>query len=173
MIPLTLHPSCRAGSISEVFAAIAPTASGCRASFKLVGDIGAIRIPEHGPAQRQDNLWQTTCCEIFWQAEGGTEYSEFNLSPSRRWACYHFDDIRLNRRDGPVEGIAITCSHDDRTLALGAEIAAELSLPAKVALTAVVEDKQGNIQFWALDFPPGKPEFHGEIGRTLRLEPEA
>ncbi len=116
-----------------------------------------------------DNLWQTTCFEIFWQPEGGAYYREFNLSPSSRWACYDFDDFRLNSRDAPVSDIAIACSFTDDELVLTASIGSQLPLPASAALNAVVEDLDGNIQFWALAFPDGKPEFHSEVCRQLVL----
>ena len=41
--------------------------------------------------------------------------------------------------------------------------------PADVALNAVVEDVDGNIQFWALAFADGKPEFHSEVCRAMKL----
>ncbi len=124
-------------------------------------------------SSRQDNLWKTTCFEIFWQPDGGSYYREFNLSPSTQWACYDFDDFRRNSRDAPVDNIAIACAHSDGTLMLSADIASELPLPADVALNAVVEDAQGNIQFWALAFQDGKPEFHSEDCRALHLEASA
>lgn len=114
-----------------------------------------------------DNLWKTTCFEIFWQPQGGSAYREFNLSPSHRWAAYDFDDVRLNGRDAPTEAIVIACSHSKTELVLDAMITAELPLPAAVALNAIIEDAQGVLQFWALQFAPGKPEFHSETCRAL------
>ncbi len=168
--PLTLHPDCSPGPIEAVSASIEPTEGGCRARFALRGDIGAIKVPGHTHPEREDNLWKTTCFEIFWQPAKGAYYREFNLSPSSKWACYDFDGFRLNSRDAPVESISIACSATGDELVLEASIASRLPLPAKVALNAIVEDRQGNIQFWALDFPEGKPEFHSEVCRTIHLE---
>lgn len=167
---LILHPECAAGPITSVSASVQPTKQGCRAQFRLEGDVSAIKIPAPADASRQDNLWKTTCFEIFWQPEGGSYYREFNLSPSSQWACYDFDDFRLNSRDAPVEVIAIACVHNEGGLDLRADIASELPLPAAVALNAIVEDKDGNIQFWALAFEPGKPEFHSATCRAIALE---
>lgn len=170
MQQLVLHPDCAPGPITTVSASVAPTASGCRARFRFEGDIARIRVPAKAPARRTDFLWKTTCCEIFWQPAGGPGYREFNLSPSGRWACYDFDDVRLKRRDGAVEAIVLAGSSGPAELVVEADIAADLPLPAAVALTAVVEDEAGDIQYWALAFPPGKPEFHSDAGRTVRLE---
>ena len=173
MQTLVLHPHCEPGPIAEVTAELHPTAQGCEAEFRLKGDIPAIKLPEISHPERKDNLWKTTCFEIFWQPEGGSPYREFNLSPSSCWANYNFDDIRENGRDGQVHAIAIACSHDERELVLRASIASELPDPAQVALNAIVEDGEGNIQYWALGFPEGKPDFHSEACRQLRVERSA
>lgn len=42
-------------------------------------------------------------------------------------------------------------------------IEAELDLPPKasfIGLSAVIEDVDGNISYWAFHHPPGKPDFH-------------
>ncbi|WP_271438753.1 hypothetical protein [Pontixanthobacter luteolus] len=169
MQQLRLHPECAAGPIASVEAVIEATERGCKARFRLNGDITRIKIPVHAGSERTDFLWKTTCFEIFWQPHGGAYYREFNLSPSSRWACYDFDDFRLNSRDAPVDAIAISCSHDQTSLWLETEIASKLPLPAKVALNAIVEDQDGNIQFWALDFSGGKAEFHSEVCRVIEL----
>lgn len=170
MHELVLHPDCDPGPIRQVTATVAPRPGGCRARFRFEGDIGSIKVPEPAAPERRDNLWKTTCFEIFWQPVGGSYYREFNLSPSSRWACYDFDDVRLNSRDAPVEAIAIACLADTSTLVLEADIVSELPLPAKVALNAIVEDKSSAIQFWALAFQPGKAEFHSELCRQIALD---
>ncbi len=169
---LILHPDCPAGPVTSVSAAIEATETGCRAVFRVNGDLDAIIIPEIAEPARMDNLWQTTCFEIFWQPGGDTYYREFNLSSSTRWACYEFDDFRLNRSDAPA-GVTMQIRREGGALMVQAEIVSELPVPGKVALNAVIEDKQGNIQFWALAFPAGKPEFHSTACRTLQLEDRA
>lgn len=170
MHPLMLHRTCDLGPIRAVTAVVTATPQGCEATFRLDGRIGAIIMPPPAHSERTDNLWQTTCFEIFWQPLGDTAYYEFNLSPSGRWAAYHFDSFREGMRDAPVDSIAIACSHDDNDLVLTARIAADLLAPAQVALNAVVEHSDGAKQYWALAFPPGPPEFHSEANRSLIIE---
>lgn len=169
MQDLILHPDCAQGPIKRVSAAIEATPDGCRARFRLEGDISRIKVPVAAPSERKDNLWQTTCFEIFWQPRGDSYYREFNLSPSSRWACYDFDSFREGMRDAPVSAFAIASTATGATLELEANIASELPLPADVALNAIVEDLEGNIQFWALAFAPGKAEFHSEVCRAETL----
>jgi hypothetical protein len=170
MQPLMLHQTCDLGPIRAVTASITATPTGCEAQFRLDGEVPAIIVPQPAAPERMDNLWKTTCFEIFWQPLGGTYYREFNLSPSGRWAAYDFDSFREGMRDAPVDAIAIACSHDESGLVLKANIAAELPDPAQVALNAIVEHPDGGLQFWALGFPPGRPEFHSEACRTLIVE---
>ena len=170
MHPLMLHVSCNLGPVRSVTAAVTATPHGCKAEFRLDGYMPAIVLPLHVGAQRRDNLWQTTCFELFWQPLGDTAYREFNLSTSGCWAAYDFDTYRTGMRDAPVEAINISCSHDDAGLVLTASITADLPDPAQVALNAIVEHAGGDKQFWALAFPPGKPEFHSEANRALIVE---
>ena len=170
MHPLMLHVTCDLGPIRAVTASVTATPQGCEAEFRLDGYVLGIVLPPPAMAGRQDNLWQTTCFEIFWQPLGGTSYREFNLSPSGQWAAYDFDSFREGMRDAPVEAIAIACSHDEGALVLRASVAADLSDPAQVALNAVVEHADGAKQYWALAFPPGRPEFHSEANRALIIE---
>lgn len=170
MHPLMLHVTCDLGPIRAVTAAIRATAQGCDAEFRLDGHIPSIVLPPHARGERRDNLWQSTCFEIFWQPLGGTAYREFNLSPSGDWAAYDFDTFREGMRNAPVAAIALACSHDEAGLVLKASIAADLAAPAQVALTAIVAHPNGGKQYWALAFPPGRPEFHSEANRTLIVE---
>ena len=169
-----LHQSCDLGPIKAITATISATPEGCEAEFRLEGGVDRIVLPPAGPSVRTDDLWKTTCFEIFWQPIGGTYYREFNLSPSGRWAAYDFDDFREGMRDAPVNAIALACSHGSSNgqgrLVLKASIAAGLPAPAQVALNAIVEHRDGGLQFWALAFAPGKAEFHSEACRQIIVE---
>ncbi|MEL7188120.1 MAG: hypothetical protein AAGK17_01095 [Pseudomonadota bacterium] len=170
MHALMLHQTCDLGPIRAVTASLKATPDGCEAEFRLDGGIIGIEVPDTVASERMDNLWKTTCFEIFWQPIVGTSYREFNLSPSSRWACYDFDSFREGMRDAPVDAISVSCSHSDNELILKASIAAELPAPAQVALNAIVEHADGGMQYWALAFGPGKPEFHSEACRQLIME---
>ena len=167
MNQLVLHPGCSAGSITAIEASIEPTEYGCHAIFVARGDISCIAVPSVDRQGRFDNLWKTTCFEIFWSHDG-TAYREFNLSPSTRWACYDFDAFREGMRDAPAE-VAIKVAVSDTELRLEAAISSALSLPATVALNAIIKGADGVNRFWALAFQPGAPEFHAEACRALRL----
>ena len=174
MHKLVLHPGCAPGSVHTIEAEVTATSDGCRATFIAHGDIARIAVPVVATPGRFDNLWKTTCFEIFWQPIGGTYYREFNLSPSGRWAAYDFDSFREGMRDAPVDAISLSTSmgsvNGRGELVLRANIATDLPAPAQVALNAIVEHRDGGLQFWALAFAPGKAEFHSEACRQLIIE---
>ena len=169
MKSLILHPQSPAGSIIRIDAEVTATETGCRALFVASGDVSQIKVPTiESDRGRYDNLWQTTCFEIFWQPAGGTAYREFNLSPSTRWACYDFDDFRAGMRNAPAT-VDIQMSHGPNFLQLEAHIESELPHPASVALNAIVEGADGINLFWALAFADGAPEFHSDICRAWKI----
>ena len=168
MNQLILHPGCAAGSITAIAASLEPTEHGCRAVFVARGDIARIAVPAADQPGRFDNLWKTTCFEVFWSHDGNS-YREFNLSPSGRWACYDFDGFREGMRDAPAE-VVITVAASDNELRMEATINSALLLPATVALNAIIEDADAVNRFWALAFQPGAPEFHATTCRTLSLK---
>ncbi|MCK0128411.1 hypothetical protein [Erythrobacter sp. F6033] len=165
-----LHQTCDLGPIRSVTASLQPNMMGCEAEFRLDGSIAGIKVPDYSSSGRTDNLWKSTCFEIFWQPIGGSSYREFNLSPSSQWACYDFDGFRDGMRDGDVTGMSVSCSKSDHELVLKAGIMCDLAVPAQVALNAVVEHADGGLQYWALAFAPGKPEFHSEACRSMIVD---
>jgi hypothetical protein len=170
MKALMLHPHCPAGSIVRIDAEIEPTPTGCRALFVATGDTSRIKLPVLEPDRaRFDDLWRTTCFEIFWQPAGGSWYREFNLSPSTRWACYDFDDFRTGMRNGSAT-VDISMSVTPETLRLEAIVMSDLPRPASVALNAIIEDADGANRFWALAFADGAPEFHNTVCRAWPIQ---
>jgi len=51
-----------------------------------------------------------------------------------------------------------------------AKIESQFPLPASVGLTAVIEESDGRIRYWATTFAPGKPDFHAAAARSLLFD---
>ncbi|MBD3730552.1 MAG: DOMON-like domain-containing protein [Sphingomonadales bacterium] len=169
MHSLILHPDCKPGPVHALSAQIEPTHGGCHVRFRIEGEISRIKIPFFAPPGRADDLWKTTCFECFWQHEGSRGYREFNFSPSSEWAAYDLEDYRTGYSNPEVAAVAVACAYNGDELTLHANIGAVLPLPAHVALTAVIEDRDGGMEYWSLAFPPGAPDFHHPACRTLKL----
>lgn len=119
-------------------------------------------LPQAAAPRRADDLWRTTCFELFCEKPGLDGYYEFNFSPSFEWAAYAFDGYRTGMRELSAEDPEITISPAGDRYFLAAEPwPAELVRDAsKLSLAAVIEEKDGTKSYWALAHPPGKPDFH-------------
>jgi len=115
-------------------------------------------------ASRSDELWQTTCFEVFLARGDDPEYIELNFAPSSQWAAYRFSDYR----DGMAE-LALDTAPEIRADAGEAYFAleADIALPPawrggelRMAIAAVIEETGGIKSYWALAHPAGKPDFH-------------
>ncbi len=165
---LELHPDSRCDAVAEIAVEVARPGPGLlRLRYLVTGDIGGLSLPSKTAPARTDGLWGHTCFEAFVRAAPGEAYHEFNFAPSRRWAAYRFDGYRsgmcpgeeigaprieVDRRDGAFE----------LRVALVLEGLAELPGDAdwQLGLSAVVEEAGGELSYWALAHPPGKPDFH-------------
>jgi hypothetical protein len=172
-IPLVCHhqtPSEAIGGI-EVLVGGAPGDS-LNFAFIMEGDLSSLRIPEPRSSQRAGGLCMHTCFEVFVMAEDGPGYREFNFSPSGEWAVYAF---RNYRSGGELElevapGILVRRARN--RLELDAKICHDFLQPGRsfrLGLSAVVEDAEGALSYWALWHPPGKPDFHHTDAFALNL----
>ena len=135
-----------------------------------------IRVLDAGPIRTADRLWEHTCFEVFVRERGSPAYFEFNFSPTGEWAVYAFEDYR---KGGPLKGYAsapqLSVRRELNTLELDAEIDLK-ALPGlsgarnlSIALSAVVENVEGTLSYWALAHAPGKPDFHHPSAFALNV----
>ena len=123
----------------------------------------ALVVPPFAGKGRADELWRTTCFELFLMPGEGPGYCEFNLSPSERWAAYDFTSNREGMGERTVE------REPQGTMRLGSSFAifdAAIPLTAlpdsdsRMNLAAVIEEEGGVKSYWAPAHPDGKPDFH-------------
>jgi hypothetical protein len=143
-------------------------AGGAVAIFRVHGDISKLVIPPPAAPERADNLWRTTCFELFVSGEGGS-YREYNFSPSGQWAAYELDGYRSGRRDIAAE-VETELYREKNELQFSAKIRAEFHNPARVGLTAVIEETDGAIRYWSTAFAPGDPDFHAAAVRSVLFD---
>jgi predicted GIY-YIG superfamily endonuclease len=161
-LSLTCHPETRPNEIRAVTVEIRMTdGDEMLLTFKVDG-AEFLKSQPWRASERSNNLWRTTCFEIFIQPTGSDQYFEFNFSPSSQWAAYKFDGYRAGMVD-----LAVTAPpHIERGLEDDFVIEVDLDLSdipnseLQIALSAVIEEKDGTKSYWALKHPPGKPDFH-------------
>ena len=131
--------------------------------FRVEGAARVI-VPPFTGRRRADELWRTTCFELFVRRVGQGGYSELNLSPSESWAAYDF----TARREGMSERAmshdpVITPRTGGNLLILDAALPlADLpALPIEYGPTCVIEEEGGIISYWAVRHGnPDAPDFH-------------
>ena len=136
-------------------------------TYSLEGDITRLRIPPPRLPRRADGLWQRTCFEVFIAEKGQPAYYEVNFSPSGEWAAFAF---KRYREGGPIEDDGLHPEIVVRSAANSFELEAIVRLdrlqaidpkvPLRMGLSAVIEETDGTISYWAFKHPPGKPDFH-------------
>lgn len=131
----------------------------------------ALLVPPFAGKGRAENLWQTTCCELFLKDREGDGYAEFNFSPSERWAAYRFGGYRAGMAEAEVPNPpAVSSSAGEYLFVLTATIDAGLLAGAdRAGLSAVIEERDGTRSYWALAHPSGEPDFHDPACFALPL----
>jgi hypothetical protein len=163
--------------VRRIAAKLRRTADGSLAvSYVLEADLSRLRIPAPAAPRIGENLWQHTCFELF-IARQMPAYHEFNFSPSGAWAAYAFERYR-ERRSLTDETLrpSINARSSAQQLEIDALISLDRLLPgnfagkAKLGLSAVIEDADGGLSYWALRHPPGKPDFHHPEAFAVELD---
>ncbi len=167
------HPSGQSGSMRRVAASASQASDGSLTlAYRLEWKAGFLRLPVVPTAGRHHNLWHHTCVEAFMQAPGEAGYHEFNFSPAGAWAAYRFSAFREGMQDLPLSRPPV------QRIDQGPEhLLVECNLPPdglpgeafRMGLTAILEDRDGGLHFWALSHPAARPEFHDQRGFVLHL----
>jgi hypothetical protein len=177
-VTLACHPETPTEAVRGIVARVSRTPGKLSVSYVLNGDLKRLRVPASQAPRMADRLWEHTCCEIFIACKGLPAYHEFNLSPSGEWMAYEFDGYRSRRAGEPqAEGLApeVTVRGTASLLELDAVIrldrlsALHSSAPLALAVSAVIEDSEGALSYWAIRHPPGRPDFHRAEAFALEL----
>jgi hypothetical protein len=141
------------------------TQSAILLDFAIAGPVEQVLWPPPAAAQRQDDLWRSTCLEAFFQAPKTAGYWELNFSPSHAWAAYAFDGYRTGMRAAPMSQPTVDAKTAPNGLFLRALLPVQALAPfAGVAPTAVIETRDGEKSYWAPAHAKDTPDFHTLAG---------
>jgi hypothetical protein len=171
LTPFTAEPG---GAIRRIeVRVVRPAPTRLLLEYELRGDLAGVLIATSGnegsagePNGRTDGLWRHTCMEVF-ISTGPTApgpYLEFNLAPGGQWAAYRFSGYRAGM--APLTGIhppriELRTQSERLLLAAELEIPADLAATAlRLGLTAVVENAERQLGYWALRHAGDRPDFH-------------
>jgi hypothetical protein len=178
-VTLTCHPETPTDAVRGIAARVCRKREGRLAvTYVLEGDLDRLRVPAFREPRVASGLWRHTCCELFVARRGLPAYHEFNLSPSGEWAAYAFDGCRMARADEssaaiPAPELAVRDAASklelDAVICLDRIPALHPGVPLSLALSAVLEERDGALSYWALRHPAGKPDFHHPEAFALEL----
>jgi hypothetical protein len=138
-----------------------------RLEYRLRGRTANLRLPGMAIPGRRDELWRHTCCELFLRARGAVAYREYNFSSAGDWAAYDFDAPRTGMRLAELtQPPDISCVAADGLYMLRVQLPMPAGLTAsagrdwQLALSAVIEEQDGRLSYWALRHPAARPDFH-------------
>jgi hypothetical protein len=174
---LTAHPSTPDNPVHSLGVQLRGEEPGILVfQYSLHADMSRVRVPPSGAGARADALWKHTCFEAFVAPADGPGYYEINFSPSLDWAIYRFSAYREGMAPaeiGRAPEISVRRGDDGLELKSAVRLGHLADLrdvrPLRIALAAVIEDKNGRLSYWGLWHPPGKPDFHHPKGFTLEV----
>lgn len=138
-------------------------------TYTVEGNLEKLVIPAPREPRIAERLWQHTCCEMFIARKGAAAYHEFNFSPSGEWAAYAFTGYRAGGRLGGEELAPRIAARRSAS-----QLVLECVVPFPgdglvLGLSAVMEARGGGLSYWALNHPPGRPDFHHREAFALEL----
>ncbi|WP_133365262.1 DOMON-like domain-containing protein [Qipengyuania sediminis] len=164
------HPAFQPGKVTGVSVRWSELPDGRLMLRYRVDGASALVVPPFKGHGQADELWKTTCFELFLY-DGGGRYRELNFSPSGQWALYGFAGYR--NRDGEMtlrDLPEIKHERGDSVFVQTVFIDAAILLGAgRAALAAVIEEEGGRPSYWALAHNGLKPDFHDPFGFRVPL----
>lgn len=174
---LFAHPDAAGESVWSIAADVQLTAGATLVChYALHGDMSHVTVPGARAGRRADDLWKHTCFEAFIAADNKPGYFEFNFSPSLDWAAYRFAGYRSGMSFAPVAqapGLQVRRTTLQLDLTATVHLVGLVTLCTapvlRLGLAAVIEEDGSRLSYWALQHPPGNPDFHHPDGFTLEL----
>lgn len=140
---------------------------GLTLAYAIDATAADLQIPAIEMPQRRAELWRHTCFELF-AAGSGTSYREMNFSPSSSWAVYDFSDCRSGMQPAAVTAVPEIMRHPTRlefTVTLDASLLQGARTGQGVlAVSAVIEERDSRLSYWAVHHPSSTPDFHHRDG---------
>ena len=128
--------------------------------FDIKGDFSKLVLQSDNSNLKFENeLWKSTCFELFHQEEDSTLYEEFNFSTSSSWAFYQFTRSRILNK---TQEIIKTPKIDIEKLSdqISIKIIFKKNLFKKLVPAVITLDNEKNLNYWSLSHPGDSPNFH-------------
>jgi hypothetical protein len=121
--------------------------------------------PEFTALERKDELWKSTCLELFLSSPDDPSYLEINLSPCGAWNSYSFSgyrngmttqpNVKLIEFDNEGPGVISACFQIN-----------QLPDPVLLGPSAILSAKDGSLGYFSTTHGDG-PDFHNRQHHVL------
>lgn len=140
--------------------------------YRLGGPLADLVLPgsQASSPQRRDNLWQSSCFELFIAEAGHTNYWELNLSPNGDWNVYRLESYRtgltpeleITRLPHRIQHHLGSTGREQLEVKLSLELAGAIDAQAELELSAttVLEHQRLGCSYWAWLHTGKEPDFH-------------
>ena len=124
--------------------------------------------PDFVKLSRKNELWKSTCFELFSGRPDEANYLEVNLGPSGAWNCYSFTSYRTGMQESDaIAPVSMLSDPMSKTL----EVTLRCMPPFEsgkyaLGISAVIELAPGDTEFHALAHG-AKPDFHDREHHAL------
>lgn len=121
----------------------------------------------------KENLWQTTCFEIFLKNQSNDDYYEFNFNGKGDWNVFYFNKYRERANDfkhsiQTTTAIERKLNRTHFLFTIGLPELKKIKLPCLVNLSSVIKSKSEN-SYWSQKHNSQKPDFHDPSNFSLIL----
>jgi hypothetical protein len=154
---------------------ISRTLQELRISYQLAGDLSQVLIPSlTAHPGRQFELWEATCLEFFLAPVGEQHYWEFNMSPNGDWNVFRLDDYRQGlRNEVAVKSLPMKIEQQIDLITLDLQFDLDLLVLKNqflaVAVTTVIQDKNNDFSYWALQHTGQAADFHQRADFVMEI----
>ena len=176
-LTFSLQPSLTDGPVDrfQITGNIGRRSSVLSVRYTLIGRLQGLSIPDQAylPARR-DRLWEETCFELFLAVKGSRPYWEFNLSPAGHWNVYRFEDYRRGmQKESAFAALPFSVGKHSDALSLALDLDLDRIVQAEqaveIALSAVIQHRDGDVSYWALTHRGREADFHWRDGFIVQL----
>src|SRR5690348_13586948 len=169
-VALVPHPATPSAAVHSLIVHVVRDPAALSVRYVLAGDLERLALPPRAAPARRDGLWRHTCFELFVASPLAPAYEEYNFSPSGEWAAYAFAGYREGGAALGCGAPAIERRQEGRELALDAAIACAARGALWLGLSAVLEDANGVLSYWALRHAGAQPDFHHACSFALEVD---
>ncbi len=121
--------------------------------------------PEFKALERKDELWKSTCLELFVASKDDPSYLEINLSPCGAWNSYAFASYRQGMKEAPGAEL-VEFDVESRGVITASFVIPEIASPILLGPAVILADNDGNFRYFSTGH--GKtPDFHDRVHHVL------